>query len=121
MQKSKKGTILLVFLIFLLLVFLFFVFALTELELWLDFHFMHLVGIGERELQNQIRQTAFQGDIAIGYGAITLNVGNDVFHFDIAIANFFDISIHMAYRQLTTFLFTHDCGSTLGNINFEVG
>ena len=120
MQKSKKGTILLVFLIFLLLVFLFFVFALTELELWLDFHLMHLVGIGERELQNQIRQTAFQGDIAIGYGAITLNVGNDVFHFDISIANFLDISIHMAYRQLATFLFTHDCGSTLGNVDFEI-
>ena len=98
MQKSKKGTILLVFLIFLLLVFLLFVFALTELELWLDFHLMHLVGISKRELQNQIRQTAFQGDIAIGDSTITLNVGNDVLHFDITIANFLDISIHMAYR-----------------------
>ena len=88
MQKSKKGTILLVFLIFLLLVFLFFVFALTELELWLDFHFMHLVGISKRELQNQIRQTAFQGDITIGYRTIALDVGNNILHVDIAITDF---------------------------------
>jgi hypothetical protein len=26
----------------------------------------------------------------------------------------------MAYRQLAAFLFTHDCGSTLGNVDLEV-
>ena len=93
MQKSKKGTILLVFLIFLLLVFLFFVFALTELELWLDFHLMHLVGISKRELQNQICQTSFQGDITIGNGSIALDISNDILHVDIAIAHFIDVCL----------------------------
>ena len=92
---------------------LFLVVVMSEPESRFDFHFGHFIGIGKRELQNQIRQTAFQGDITIGYRTIALDVGNNILHVDIAITDFPDVSLHLPHRQLTAFLFTHDTSTAL--------
>ena len=70
-----------------------FFYQLTELEMGLDLHLVHLLGIGEHELQHQVGEAALKGHAALGLSTVAVDVGEDVLEFDGTVVHLTDIGI----------------------------
>lgn len=73
----------------------------------LDFDFVHLVGVGERELAVEVEEIALFENVASGFGTIALDVYGEVFHVDFLVAAIVDGGCDGANRQFSALFTPH--------------
>ena len=92
-----------------------------ELDAGLNLGLLHLVGVGEREGAEQVDTLAANVDFTFGNGAVALQGKDGVTDMQQLVFRLIDFGMHLAHRQFSTHLPTHDGCSGLRYVELEVG